>query len=140
VRPISFPYKAYRGFPCPIVSIGINGPLGWIRAEAYVDTGAFVSIFTLNEAAGLGVDYCKGKETFVTVGDGGLIPVYLHRLPLQIGPIVFNASIGFSPRLGVGFNLLGRQDIFTRFDVTFRDSKKQVTFRPTSPQRLKHQT
>ncbi|MBI4523167.1 MAG: hypothetical protein HY695_05060 [Deltaproteobacteria bacterium] len=139
MRSISFPYKAYRGFPCPIVTIGIKGPLGWIRAEAYVDTGAFVLIFTLNEAAGLGVDYRKGKETFVTVGDGGLIPVYVHRLPLQIGPIVFKASIGFSPRLGVGFNLLGRQDIFNRFDVTFRDAKKQVSFQPISPQRPKKQ-
>ncbi len=106
--------------------------LNILSVRIYVDTGAFVSIFTLNEAAGLGLNYHKGKETFVTVGDGGLIPVYLHRLPVQIGPIVFNASIGFSPRLGVGFNLLGRQDIFTCFDVTFRDAKKLVTFRPIS--------
>ncbi len=95
-----------------------------------MDSGAFVSIFSLNEAAGLGLDYLKGKETFVTVGDGGLIPVYVHRLRVQIGSIAFNAAIGFSPRLGVGFNLLGRRDIFTRFDVTFRDARQLVSFRP----------
>ena len=132
MRPITFPYKIYRGRPCPIVTLGMQGPLGWLYAEAYVDSGAFVSIFTLNEATGLGLDYTKGKETLVTVGDGGLIPVFVHRLTTQIGSKVFQASIGFSPKLGVGFNLLGRQDVFTHFDVTFSDTKKVITFRPIS--------
>ena len=113
-----------------MVTIGLQGPNGWIHAEAYVDSGAFVFIFTLNEATGLGVDYRTGKETFVTVGDGGSIPVYLHRVPAQIGSARFHATIGFSPKLGVGFNLLGRQDIFTHFDITFSDTTRRVIFRP----------
>jgi hypothetical protein len=104
--------------------------LGWIRAEAYIDSGAFVSIFSSHEMEGLGLDYRNGKETLVTVGDGGLIPVYLFQLPTQIGPVRLNATIGFSPRLAIGFNLLGRQDIFTSFDITFSEAKQLVTFRP----------
>ena len=130
MRAISFPYKAYRGLPCPIIRIGLKGPLGWIQAEAYVDSGASISIFSLNEAAGVGLDYQRGKETFVTVGDGGSIPVYVHRLSIQLGPVTLSAPVGFSPRLGVGFNLLGRQDIFAHFDVTFSDSRRRVTFTP----------
>ena len=130
MRSIAFPYKTYRGIPCPIVSIGLKGPSGWIQAEAYVDSGAFLSIFSLNEADGLGLDYRNGQATRVTVGDGGVIPVYVHRLPIQLGPAVRRAAIGFSPKLGVGFNLLGRQDIFTHFDVTFSDATRTVTFRP----------
>lgn len=104
MRPITFPYKTYRGIPCPIV----------------------------HEADGLGLDYRKGHSTFVTVGDGGSIPVYVHRLLIQFGSVVRRAAIGFSPKLGVGFNLLGRQDIFTHFDVTFSDATRTVTFRPRS--------
>ena len=130
MRPISFPYKVYRGIPCPIVTVSLKGPLGWIRVEAYVDSGAFVSIFSLHEAAGLGLDYRTGKETFVTVGDGGLIPVYVHRLLVQLGSVKLYTAIGFSPRLGVGFNLLGRQDLFAHFDVTFSDSRRRVIFKP----------
>lgn len=132
MRLVTFPYKTYRGTTCPIISVGIKGPAGWIQAEAYVDTGASVSIFSMNEALGLGLDYHRGKETLVTVGDGGLIPVYVQRLPIQIGTVVFPAAVGFSPRLGVGFNLLGRQDIFARFDVTFSDTRKHILFRPVS--------
>jgi hypothetical protein len=56
-------------------------------------------------------------------------------MPVQIGSVTFRAAIGFSPRLGVGFNLLGRQEIFTHFDITFSDSNKHLTFRPRSPNR-----
>jgi len=54
----------------------------------------------------------------------------VHRLPIRIGGIEFAAAIGFSSKLGVGFNLLGRQDFFTRCDVTFSDSRRVVTFKP----------
>ncbi len=136
MRLITFPYKTYRGIPCPIVSMGLKGPGGWIRAEAYVDSGAFVSIFSPQEAAGLDLNYRQGEKTLITVGNGNLIPVYIHRLPVQIGSIKLRAAIGFSPGLGVGFNLLGRQDIFSHFDVTFSDSRKTVSFFPVrSPKR-----
>ena len=129
MRPIIFAYKVYRGLASPILPIGLHGPKGWRQTEAYVDSGAFVSIFTVAEADRIGLLYETGKEHLVTVGDGSLIRVYLHRLLIQIGDQRLRATIGFSPRLGVGFNLMGRQDIFTYFDVTFSDAKRQVAFR-----------
>jgi len=38
------------------------------------------------------------------------------------------AEIGFSERLGVGFNLLGRKNIFDLFKVCFSDREEKVTF------------
>ena len=49
---------------------------------------------------------------------------------MTIGNISFNAVIGFSQKLGVGFNLLGRRSIFERFVIVFDDNKKQITFIP----------
>lgn len=128
MRPVRLPYAHYQGRKVPIVPIGIKGPHGWKRVWVYVDSGASTSIFTTVEAKRLGVDYRQGKQTFVTVGDGGLIPVFQRRLAMQIGAERFLARIGFSPRLGVGFNLLGREDIFTRFDVTFSDARGLLIF------------
>jgi len=96
----------------------------------YVDSGASVSILAEGEARLLGLDLRRGQLTYSIVGDGSSIPVYVHRLPVHIGPCRLIAHVGFSPRLGVGFNLLGRQDIFTRFDVTFSDSRQRITFKP----------
>jgi hypothetical protein len=130
MRGIIFPYKAYKGYFCPIINFGVRGPAGWIFAEAYVDSGAFCSILSAREASGLGIDWQKVKPAYVTVGDGSLMPVFYHILPIKIGTINLRATIGFSDRLGVGFNLIGRKDIFSRFDVTFSDSAKTITFLP----------
>lgn len=66
----------------------------------------------------------------MTVGDGATILVHVHRLNVQIGPHRFLANIGFSEQLRVGFNLLGREDFFQRFDVTFSDTSSRLTFHP----------
>ena len=130
MRPITFPYLVYRGKRCPIITVGLRGPRGWIQALGYVDSGASYSVLSIKAAEEMGVVYARGRAVYILVGDGSAIPVYLHRLPIRIGPYELHATIGFSPRLGVGFNLLGRQDIFTRFDVTFSDSRRLITFTP----------
>jgi hypothetical protein len=132
MKPIKFSYKIYKGFPCPIVSFQVQTKTGWKGVDAYVDSGASVSVFSLQDAARLDISYKKGKIIYNTVGDGSLIPVYLHKLPVKIGNVSLKATIGFSPRLGVGFNLLGRKDIFSRFDVLFSDRAKTVSFLPRS--------
>ncbi len=128
MKGIIFPYRIYHGLYCPIVPLGITGPSGTIITEAYVDSGAFYSIFSFNVAIGLGLAYKKVSSSPVIVGDGNTIPVYFHRLPIKIGFVNLKATIGFSDKLGIGFNLLGRKDIFSRFDVTFSDRKRIITF------------
>jgi hypothetical protein len=47
---------------------------------------------------------------------------------LKIGGREITAPIGFSERLGVGFNILGRTGIFDKFQVCFNDHDRKVTF------------
>ena len=105
----------------PLLRFGLSHNQRTATVTAYVDTGAAMSIFVPGVAERLDLDYRSGRLTHVRVGDGGLIPVYLHRLPVHIGQSSFQASVGFSDRLGVGFNLLGRQDIFQQLAFTFND-------------------
>lgn len=130
MRPVIFSYTPYQGYPAPIIPVAIRGAHRWTVIWTYVDSGAMLSIFNAREAARLGLKAEDGHLIHSVVGDGSLIPVYVHRLPIRIGHVGLTVAIGFSPRLGVGFNLLGRQEIFTHFDVTFRDSRKQVIFKP----------
>ena len=58
----------------------------------------------------------------LTVGDGESIPIYLHELMVKIGTHEFKAVIGFSGRLGVSLNIIGRKSSFEEFetrDTTF---------------------
>ena len=61
------------------------------------------------------------------VGDGSFIPFYLHQVMIKLGNDEFMVKIGFSPKLGVGFNILG-MDLFDRYKVSFDNRIKKVIF------------
>ena len=64
----------------------------------------------------------------IVAGDGSFIPTYFHDLSLKIGGHEIMAPVGFSERLGVGFNILGRTGIFDQFQVCFNDPARRITF------------
>lgn len=121
-------YKQYKGLIVPIVGIGIRYGGLWHLVEAYVDSGATYSVFRAGVAERIGLDFKKGKFINVEVGDGDKVPVFLHNLDIQLGGEIFGGTIGFSEKLGIGFNLLGRKSIFDKFKVCFDEKKRIVTF------------
>jgi hypothetical protein len=98
------------------------------RTWAFVGSGATFTILSVDDARRIGIDWTKGKVQMIVVGDGSFIPTYFHDLPIQINEWQITAPIGFSERLGVGFNLLGRTGIFNQFQVCFNDNTRKVTF------------
>lgn len=131
MRIIRFNYLPHHKTYVPVVPFFIKGKVGWKEVWAYVDSGAAYTILSSDEAGRLDIDYSCGKKGMTMVGDGNLIPVFFHKLDIEIGGILFRATIAFSTNLGVGFNLLGRKDIFDRFEVVFNDPKRLITFRET---------
>ncbi len=125
-----FPYIQERSKFLPIISLQIKSKVkvDWITFDAFVDSGASYSIFKAEIGDILGLEMEKGNKILITVGDGSLIVVYIHRLIIQIGDEVFEAEIGFSKQLGIGFNIIGRKDIFERFKVCFDEKEKVVEF------------
>lgn len=123
---MQFPYAEIRaGVFVPIVELQMLGD-DWVAFNPFIDTGASFSIFHSETARLLGINYRKGKLSFLTVGDGRQIPVYEHRLKVKFSGREFQAVIGFSSRLGVGFNLLGREDFFEKFRICFNDRDKVI--------------
>ena len=108
----------------PIIPLLVENHKLW----AFVDSGATFSIFSIDDARRIGLDWDKGRRQMIVVGDGSFIPTYFHDLTLQIEGNEIIAPIGFSERLGVGFNILGRTGIFDKFQVCFNDHNRKVTF------------
>ena len=124
-----FPYQQRHGKFLPIIPIKLKSVGGeWITFDAFVDSGASYSIFTAEIGEVLGLNVEDGKKIYVTVGDGSLITVYLHEIDVKIGKKTFKATVGFSKQLGIGFNIIGRKDIFERFKVCFNEKEKVVEF------------
>lgn len=114
----------------PIITLKISGKESWMDVEAYIDSGASFSIFSIERAEILGINYKKGKPIHLTVGDGGLIEVYIHKLKVELANKRFIAEIGFSKQLGVRFNLLGRKSFFDHFRICFDDLHRYVELTP----------
>ena len=128
--PDVFRYKPFRGRLAPMITIGVKMGAVWYPLEVYVDSGAAYTVLRAQIAEGVGFDYRAGNLVYLQVGDGSFIPVYLHDLEVQVGTERFTAKVGFSDKLGVGFNLLGRAGIFERFKICFQESQRVITFEP----------
>lgn len=126
---MKFPYLMLRGKLASIIPIELKGK-EWISYDAYVDSGAAYSVFHSDVLDDLEVKLEDGEMKYITVGDGSQIITYVHKIPVRIAEQEFNAAIGFSRHLGIGFNIIGRLDIFTRFRICFDESEISVEFTP----------
>src|SRR5580765_8878011 len=127
-RTAIFPYKMLAGRWSPLISAGIELDGVWRPVEFYIDSGAAYTILRAKVADDAGFEYKNGRKVFVQVGDGKLIPVYLHDIAVQIGATQFVAPLGFSAGLGVPFNLLGRSGTFEHFRICFHEKRRVVSF------------
>lgn len=124
----TFPYLKHERFFVPSIPVRLLLGGVWHSIFAYVDSGAQYSVFDATIMVSLQLSYENAQRIELTVGDGNILPVYLHRVRISIGDDMFFAPIGFSKELKIGFNLLGRAGIFSRYDVIFSDTRKMVTF------------
>jgi hypothetical protein len=117
-----------RGILQPIIPLGLQIKNRWYLVKAYVDSGADYSVFKPEIAREAELNYREGRRTNLQVGNGVLIPVYLHDLEIQLGRERFTCPIGFSDGLGVSFNVLGKQGIFDKFKICFLESQGIISF------------
>lgn len=111
----------------PIVPLDIQSEKGiWIEFHAYIDSGAGYSVFHSDHAEVLGLKLEAGRKIFFTVGDGGQISAYVHKVNVKFAGKKLQAQIAFSSSLGVGTNLLGLSSFFDQFSFCFHHFKKFV--------------
>ena len=127
---VIFRYKLLFKRWMPVIPLVLTWRGVSLRSEAYLDSGAFYSVFKVAVAAELGLDLARAKARMFTVADGSFIPARLAKIPVEIAGRRWIAEMAFSDRLNVGFNLLGRKDIFEAFDeVVFRETGREVELR-----------
>ena len=132
---MKFKYQELAGKFLPIVPIELKGK-EWISYDAYVDSGASYSLFHADTAKDLNIKLESGKEDYISMADRSKIKIYLHKIKVKIATEEFTATIGFSTQLGIGFNIIGRLDIFNKFKICFDEKESFIEFHPnnSSPQ------
>ena len=127
---LTFPYQHRHYHWLPLIPVTVFGPTGPLQVEAYLDSGAMMSILDHSIAEVLGLPLIHARTQRFIVGDGRYIHGRVVTLPVQVGSLRFRAPIAFSAELKVGFNLLGRVGLFEQFDeVVFQEKRRQVILR-----------
>ncbi|MBM3238823.1 hypothetical protein FJZ31_21240 [Candidatus Poribacteria bacterium] len=93
-----------------------------------VDTGAYLSMMPYQVGVELGLTISE-DEIFEAGGAGGAsIPHVVKEVEIQIGDYSINARIGWALTDEVPL-ILGRLDVFDKFDIEFSQSRRKVIFR-----------
>jgi len=125
---VEFPYlKDAQGHYAPLIYLQAWTGNRWLYLQAYVDSGASWSVFHVDVAQLLGIKLSRAKRRYVTLGNGSVLPVYLHRSRVRFAGTEFTAPAGFSDALRMGFNLMGRAGFFDRFLMAFNDRARLLT-------------
>lgn len=126
---IRFPYSYRRQQLFPIIPVTINLGSYTVTTDSLVDSGANISVFRQEIADCLGLQIESGEETLLH-GLGGRVVGYMHEVHLIIEQVMFPCKVVFSSELTVGINILGRQDFFEKFKITFDERNKELLLEP----------
>jgi len=110
----------------PAIHLKLREPKIAMTAEALIDSGASFSIFRPEIAEYLGIQIEKGKQVYLE-GIGGRILGYIHEVRVSIDKCnFFKCKIVFSREFHVSFNLLGRDNFFKQFIISFHEKDQNV--------------
>lgn len=125
---IKFPYLRKEKKYYPIIPILLRYKDKFIFTEALVDSGANTSVFHAEIAEQLDIEFKHGKKIYLG-GIGGRILAYLHQVKIRITNIDFTCKIAFTEEMPVSLNILGRDNFFEKFLISFDEIKKQLILR-----------
>jgi len=123
--PLIFEYEEIAGKFYPVIPIELKVNEKRFSTRAYVDSGAYFSIFSAEIADYLGLDYRKGDKIY-PAGVGGHICAYINEIFISIHDREIRCKVLFSDEFTIKFNLLGRVGIFDGFRICFDDSEKKL--------------
>lgn len=118
-----------KWFPAPMVPISVRGPGEQLEEFGLADTGADSTAFPLDRAAELGIDLKEDcvTETVLTANGEGVQYKYPPGLDAMIEDTPFPVTGVFTNTPVV---ILGQQDFFARFHVTFCFESETITLKP----------
>jgi len=98
----------------------------WVAEYFYVDSGADYTLIPYRMGQFLGLERIA-SEIREMGGIGGVIAVRFAPVPMRIESYQFDCTIAWAQIEGVPL-LLGREDAFDHFDVTFQQRSKKTIF------------
>lgn len=111
----------------PVADVFLKGKNGnWIEFHPYIDSGADITLIPLSLGKLIGLKLDKSKIDKIG-GISGSVPISHHKINLKIGGFILTGKIGWA-RIEEVPPLLGRENIFDFFNVTFKQKDSIIMF------------
>ncbi|MBM3243189.1 hypothetical protein FJZ31_43570 [Candidatus Poribacteria bacterium] len=98
----------------------------WIAEYFYVDSGADYTLIPYRMGRFLSLERIASEVKEIG-GIGGFIGIRFAVVPMKIENHQFNCTIAWAQIERVPF-LLGRENVFEHFDITFQQKNKKIIF------------
>ena len=125
---IEFQYLQIRKRYFPIIPVTLINRGVEKDFFALMDSGSCISIFKPEVARQLNIDVEKGKKMLMK-DVTGKIPVSIHKIKIRIENYEFISKIAFSGKYTASLNILGRENFFNHFLITFDENSKKIKLR-----------
>ena len=136
---IKFRYRRERG-PAgwvfrPVAGVVLENAPRRVEALMYIDSGADITTIPLAAGAALGFEQASGERILEMRGVSGAgVPYLIKDIHLLFDGLRIGARVAWTLVEEVPF-LLGRLDVFDKFDILFQERKGVIIFSPTPQSR-----
>lgn len=132
---VQFRYKEERSeimgrISRPIADIEFLSVEGeWIDAHPYIGSGAAITVIPYTFGRLLGFKLAEAEVKELRGVGGSVLPIILKEVDMRIGKFQLKGRVAWSLAESVPF-LLGRLDIFDKYNFMFRQSERIVEVDP----------
>ena len=113
----------------PLVNLSVKAKWGWQPLWFLVDSGADTTMMTLQLGLKLGLSANQEQQTSLFGIGKKRLPAYPGKISLKLGEYEIQTRVYFIKAVESTL-LLGRLDIFDRFNITFNSQTQHVVFQP----------
>ncbi|WP_204105946.1 MULTISPECIES: retropepsin-like domain-containing protein [Spirulina sp. CCY15215] len=112
----------------PNYSVSLRNQNREIDLTMLVDSGADFSVISFKIGQNLGFALADREEILVGQTLGGAVKYVLRRIDFSIDGYQFNAPVAWLQQETADIMLLGREDVFDRFNIEFRQAEEKIIF------------
>lgn len=125
------PSGAFGSILRPVASCFLSTKAATLEVAMYIDSGADMTLIPFRLGRSLGFRKRLAERILELSGIGGTgVPYVLRKAQLRIGPAAFTIRLAWALIEEVPL-LLGRVDVFPRFQILFHERRRHVTFTPS---------
>lgn len=127
----SFPHPTLGVISRPYAPIELSYNGTTVRVAFLVDSGADMSVLPYKTGKDLGLKL-RHDDLFYTLGGAATgIPVVYRVLQMNIGPYQIDCRVAWALSHQAKA-ILGRMDVFKKFNIEFRESEDRTIFTPVT--------